>query len=162
MTKQHAHEGAEAHIHPQGPPPLPLDPNNVVHMQDPPPEVAPPPGFQLRNPNQEAIAHGQSEWFAREFVGGLVAIAEARGVNVADFLAEKCALLAMRLSQAESEVRILATQAEVLASENAGLRAQVEDCGCHDEDLPAVEITGAAAPPFEGPSSEARVKNGDS
>jgi hypothetical protein len=140
MKQPHAHEGAEAHNHPhdqpQGvpgisPPPLPLDPNQVIHADGAMPRQQMIPS---RTPHDEAVTAGATEWFAREFVGGLVAIAEARGQDVTDFLAEKCALLAMRLSHAEAELQVLKTQTQVLVNENNELHQKIDDCGCSHDD----------------------------
>ena len=146
MTQHHAHEGNEAHDHPhpQGPPPLPLDTSQVFHATTPPPpgitpEVEP---VQMQNTFfNEIIAAKALDWFANEFIGGLVAVAEARGVKLEDFLAERCAILAMRVARLEGELTVVRTQAQAIKN-------QLDDCGCHDE---AVTQTGEGTAPTPPP-----------
>ena len=134
MNQQpHAHEGAEAHTHP----PRPLNPNAAIRMDGPVPAdltpIEPVPAQPPFNMN-EAVMVGAQEWLAREFVGGLLAIADAQGTERADFLADKCVLLAHRLANAESESRVLGTQLQALATENNDLHRKIDDCGCHESE----------------------------
>ena len=103
MTNQMPLEGFEDHTH---------------HHPHPPMDLAPLP--------YEAIASGAQTWLAREFVGGLIAMAQTHEVDVADFLAEKCMILAMRAANGEAEV-------EVLRGQVRALQQQVADCPCHEE-----------------------------
>lgn len=117
------------HAHPQGEaPPLPLDPEDVIRAGGLPPMPSQPP------PLSEAVHLGAEYWFAREFVGGLVSVAEAMKIPVQDFLADKVFLLSQRLALAESEVQILRHQMMEAAQENAELHHKLDDCNCQDEE----------------------------
>jgi len=107
MTNQMPHQGPHDHDH------------GHDHPQMPPLTV------QAQDVMAEAVHAGAEQWLAREFVGGLVALADAHGVNPADFLAEKCMLLSLRVALAESEVEVLRTRITVLDSKLA-------ECGCDD------------------------------
>jgi hypothetical protein len=88
----------------------------------------------------ESIQVGAQQWLAREFVGGLIAIAQTHEVNVADFLAEKCVILAMRAATGEAERDVLRAQVQ-------DLQQQVDDCPCHDENIDVAAESGMPAPP---------------
>ena len=116
------HQDDHAHVHPQGEaPPLPLDPEDVIRSGGVPSQ---PP------PLSEAVHLGAEYWFAREFVGGLVSVAEAMKIPVQDFLADKVFLLSQRLALAESEVQILRHQVMEASHENAELHRKLDDCNC--------------------------------
>ena len=128
MTQHHAHEGAEAH---HQHPPFPLEAEAPFNMN-------------------EAVAVGAQEWLAREFVGGLLAIADAQGADRTDFIADKCVLLAHRLANAESESRVLSTQLQVLVNENHELHRKIDDCGCHDAQIADNDEIARRAVELEG------------
>ena len=108
------------------------------------------------SPN-EAIQAGAQVWLAREFVGGLIAMAQASDTDVADFLADKCVILAVRTATAESEVQVLRTQLQALATQNTELQQKVDDCPCHDEDV-TVDV---GANTFDLSPSTPQTINGD-
>jgi hypothetical protein len=88
-------------------------------------------------------------WLAREFVGGLLAMAKTHDIPPGDFLADKCMILAMRAANGEAEVEVLRDQlAEVLA-QNRELQHRIEDCHCHDDDSTVAVPSDMPAPPIE-------------
>jgi hypothetical protein len=134
MTDQMPLEGFEDHTHHHPQP---------VQM----PQPAPPP--------TEAIQAGAQTWLAREFVGGLIAMAQTHEVDVADFLAEKCMILSLRAANGESEVEVLRAQLQALATENNELHRRLEECHCHDdESVTVIQVDGNTGHPHpSGPNT---------
>jgi hypothetical protein len=150
MTQEvpHSHEG---HHHPH-----PID-ANAPHAEFSPRSEP----ITIAPPSPEAMQAGAVAWLAEQFVGGLVATAEAQGADVAKYLAEKCAIMSMMLASNNSEINILRGQLQAVAAENQDLHAKYDDCHCHDEDGPAIignENTGWPGPVNQG---ERPTTNGD-
>jgi hypothetical protein len=112
------------------------DPHDHVH----------PPAAPVAIPD-DAIQTGAQQWLAREFVGGLIAMAQTHDVDVADFLAEKCVILSMRAASGEAERDILRVRLQALEAQNAELQQKVDDCPCHDENTDVVAANSTPAPP---------------
>lgn len=155
------HQDDHAHIRKGEAPPLPLDPEDVIRAGALPSQQPP--------PLSEAVHLGAEYWFAREFVGGLVSVAEAMKIPVQDFLADKVFLLSQRLALAESEVQILRHQMMEAGQENAELHRKLDDCNCHEEDerlsteaiQASTEGLQASAPALNLSPSPDSTNNGD-
>jgi len=96
----------------------------------------------------EAIQSGTQAWLAREFVGGLIAMAQSNDIDPGDFLADKCMILAMRAAAGEAEVEVLRGQLDAVLAQNGEYQRKLEDCHCHDEDSAVVVPVGAPPPPM--------------
>ena len=123
MTNHMPHEGPHDHPHVHPPMPMGADLIEAVSRESQPPPMSERATAILAD---EAIQEGARLWLAREFVGGLVAMAQATGINVVDFLAEKCMVLSMRTAVAESATETLQTRI-------TALDAKLAECNCHDE-----------------------------
>ena len=146
MDKHHAHEGAEAHdhdhVHPESVP-RPLDPTNVIHTDGTAPAPHESPAQPM--PQNEVVTAESLQFMAREVVGGMLAVADAQGRDRTDHLADIMVSLIMRLAGAESTIKVLQTQLQVMVNENHDLHKQIDDCGCSDAD-PAVSTTNGDHP----------------
>ena len=161
--KPHVHQDDDAHhVHPESRP-RPLNVEEAVHGGTPSPLTDLPPVRQGPPPLDEAIHQGAEYWFAREFVAGLMTVAEAMKIPVQDFLADKVFMLSQRLALAESEVEILRHRVVALSQENMELHVKLDDCNCHDEEASAE----ASQKPFDSrvslqqSTSTDVTKNGD-
>jgi hypothetical protein len=130
----------------------------------------PPEGFQVHTHEHpqdhshvnEAIQAGAQHWLAREFVGGMIAMAQTREIDVADFLADRCVLMAMRTATSEAEAEILRAQLQALTGHNAELQRQVDDCPCHDNGNATDNPTQPPGRFVDAVSSSPGTNNGDS
>lgn len=147
MTDHMPHEGPHDHPHTHPPLPMGTDLIEAARQSQPMPEVIP-------ISDEAAIHSGAQHWLAREFVGGLIAMAQAVNHDVADFLAEKCMILSVRLAHAEAEVELLRTRITTLD-------ARLAECGCHEPQAPvSVPAQPGVISPYEN-QDVAVTNNGD-